>query len=128
MTTRTRPFNCCVARTCRPKGNILFGETTRSGKRSAKSADIPDDPETSFRRWKNKEIAAFDCEPTKDTPESAPIRHRDQVLGLLEQVIRDRAFTRTTVVLEEPVLQIKHKSAGHPFRNLPEWYQELKDR
>ncbi len=57
-----------------------------------KSADIPDAPETSFRRWKNKEIAAFDCEPTKDTPESAPIRHRDQVLGLLDQVIRDRAF------------------------------------
>eukprot|EP00001_Collodictyon_triciliatum_P062734 11149_1 len=38
--TRTRPFNCCAARTCtsggRPKGNILGGETTRIGKRSAK--------------------------------------------------------------------------------------------
>ncbi len=37
MTTRTRPFNCCAARTCtsggRPKGNILGGETTSSGKR-----------------------------------------------------------------------------------------------
>jgi hypothetical protein len=52
----------------------------------------------------------------------------DQVLGLLDQVIRDRAFTRTTLVLEEPVLQSKHKSAGRPFRILPEWYQELKDR
>ena len=40
MDTRTRSFNCCAARTCtsggRPKGNILGGETTRIGKRSAK--------------------------------------------------------------------------------------------
>ena len=67
-------------------------------------------------------------EKTKDTPESVPIRHRDQVLVLLEQVIRDRTFGRTTVVLEEPVFHSKHKSVGHPFRILPQWYQELKDR
>ncbi len=40
MVTRTRSFNYYVARTCtsggRPKGNILGGETTRIGKRSAK--------------------------------------------------------------------------------------------
>jgi hypothetical protein len=58
----------------------------------------------SFRRWKNKEISAFDCEPTKDTPESAPIRHPDQVLGLLEQVIRDREFARKTIVQHESEL------------------------
>ena len=49
-----------------------------------KNVDIPDAPETRFRRWKKKEEADFDREKTKDTPESAPIRHRDQVLGLFE--------------------------------------------
>ena len=52
-----------------------------------KDTDIPDDPETSFRRWKKKEETDVHREKTKDTPESVPIRHRDQVLGLLEQVI-----------------------------------------
>jgi hypothetical protein len=32
------------------------------------------------------------------------------------------------VVLEEPVLQSKHKRGGRVFRILPEWYQQLKDR
>ncbi len=89
-----------------------------------KNADIPDAPESSFRRWKKKEEADFDREKTKkDTPESVPIRHRDQVLGLLEQVIRDRSFARTTVVLQEPLLHSKHTSDGRPLRILPEWYQ-----
>ncbi len=94
------------------KGEHIGWRNYKQWQVKCKSADIPDAPETSFRRWKNKEIAAFDCEPTKDTPESAPIRHRDQVLGLLDQMIRDRAFARTTLVLEEPVLQSKHKSVG----------------
>jgi hypothetical protein len=43
--------------------------------------------------WRNyTQISTFDCEPTKDTGESDHIRHRDQVLGLLEQVIRDREY------------------------------------
>ena len=32
------------------------------------------------------------------------------------------------MVVEEPVLQSKHKSGGRCFHILPEWYQELKDR
>ncbi len=39
-----------------------------------KNVDIPDAPESSFRRWKKKEMVTFDCEPTKDTSESSPIR------------------------------------------------------
>ena len=73
-------------------------------------------------------MAAFDCEPTKDTAESAPIRHRDKVLGLLEQVMRDREFTRKTIVQHEPELQSTHTGVTRPFRILPAWYQELKDR
>jgi hypothetical protein len=59
------------------KGEHIGWRNHKQWQVKCKSADIPDAPETSFRRWKNKEIAAFDCEPTKDTPESAPIRHRD---------------------------------------------------
>ncbi len=57
-----------------------------------KDTDIPDASETRFRRWKKKEELVFDREKTKDTPESGPIRHRDQVLDLLEQITSDREF------------------------------------
>jgi hypothetical protein len=59
--------------------------------------------------WQKQEESAFDREKTNDTPESAPIRNRDQVLSLLEQVIRDRAFARRTVVLEDPDVQTHTK-------------------
>ncbi len=80
------------------KGEHIGWRNYKEWKAQCKNADIPDAPETSFRRWQKKQQAAFDCEPTKDTPESPPIRHRDQVLGLLEQVVRDREFARKTVL------------------------------
>ena len=106
----------------------VSGNARKHHNTQCKNADIPDAPETSFRRWQKKDQAAFDCEPTKDTAESHPIRHRDQVLGLLEQVVRDRDFTRKTIVLHEPELQSTHKGVTRPFRILSVWYQELKDR
>jgi hypothetical protein len=60
------------------KGEHIGWRNYKECQTKCKNVDIPD--------------TAFDCEPTKDTTESAPIRHRDQVLGLLEQVIRDREF------------------------------------
>ena len=49
---------------------------------------------------------------------SSPIRHRDQVLVLLEQVIRDREFARKTIVEHETELQSTHKAVARPFRIL----------
>ena len=110
------------------KGEHIGWRNHKEWQAKCKDAEIPDAPEASFRRWKKKEMAAFDCEPTKDTAESAPIRHRDQVLRLLEQVIRDREFAQKTIVQHEPELQSTHKGVTRPFRILPAWYQELKDR
>jgi hypothetical protein len=63
------------------KGEHIGWRNYKDWQAKCKSADIPDAPETSFRRWKNKEISAFDCEPTKDTPESAPIRVKYTISG-----------------------------------------------
>jgi hypothetical protein len=60
------------------KGEHIGWRNYEEWQTKCKNADIPDAPETIFRRWKKKEMASFDCEPTKDTTESAPIRHRDQ--------------------------------------------------
>ena len=81
MTTRIRSFKCSDIRIVK-----------------CKSADIHDAPDSTFRRWQKKEKADFDREEIKDTPESAPIRQRDQVLDLLEQVIHDREFASKTIV------------------------------
>ncbi len=43
-------------------------------------------------------------------------------------MIRDRKLARKTIVQHEPELQSTHKGAKRPFRILPAWYQELKDR
>ncbi len=110
------------------KGEHIGWRNYKEWEAKCKDAEIPDAPEARFRRWKKKEMSAFDCEPTKDTVESAPIRHRDQVLGLLEQVIRDREFAQKTIVQHESELQSTHKGVTRPFRILPAWYQELKDR
>jgi hypothetical protein len=56
------------------KGEHIGWRNYKEWKAKCKNADIPDAPEASFRRWKKKEMAAFDCEPTKDTAESAPIQ------------------------------------------------------
>jgi hypothetical protein len=109
------------------KGEHIGWRNYKEWKAKCKNTDIPDAPETSFRRRKKEEMTAFDCEPTKDTAESDPIRHRDQVLGLLEQMIHDREFTRNPIVQHESELQITHKGVTRPFRILSVLYQELKD-
>jgi hypothetical protein len=86
------------------KGEHIGCRKYKEWKAKCKNTDIPDDPETRFRRWQKKEMTDFDCEPTQDTSEFVPIRHRDQVLGLLEQVIHDREFVRKTIVQHEPDL------------------------
>jgi hypothetical protein len=58
------------------KGEHIGWRNYKEWKAKCKNTDIPDAPEDRFRRWKKKEMTAFDCEPTKDTAESAPIRHR----------------------------------------------------
>jgi hypothetical protein len=95
------------------KGEHIGWRNYQEWKAKCKNADIPDAPEASFRRWKKKEMAVFDCEPTKDTAESAPIRHPDQVLGLLEQVIRNREFARKPIAQHEPELQSTHIKVLH---------------
>jgi hypothetical protein len=58
------------------KGEQIGWRNYKEWKGKCKNVDIPDTPETRFRRWQKKEMTAFDCEPTKDTSESSPIRHR----------------------------------------------------
>ncbi len=86
------------------KGEHIGWRNYKEWKSKCKKTDSPDAPETRFRRWEKKEMTVFDCEPTQDTSESAPIRHRDQVLGLLEQVIYEREFVRKNIVQHEPDL------------------------
>jgi len=87
-------------------------------------ADIPGAPETTFRRWKQKEKSTF--EDDKDTPDFVPVRHKSHVAGLLAQVHLDREFAKSTVVEKAPSLQ--KTGGGAPFQILPTWYDTLKER
>ncbi len=49
------------------KGERIGWRNYKEWQAKCKNADIPDAPEASFRRWKKKEMADFDCEPTKES-------------------------------------------------------------
>jgi len=73
MTIRTRAYNCCAAPTCtsggrqKTKGEHIGWRNYQEWKAQCKHADIPDDPKTRFRLWKNKEKDVF----VEDSPPTA---------------------------------------------------------